>query len=122
MPRITGVEEMKTCNIGVKTQIQFPEAIYRTDVISSDLYNSTLSSTISRRRIEELLDERKRLLTVLVDVLLVRVGVVAVAAVRIRRIAVRLDDARVGRGALEAALAGGELFRQIRVSNTDRVG
>lgn len=59
--------------------------------------------------VHELLDESQRLLTVLVDVLLVRVGIVAVAAVGVGRVAVRLDDGRAGRGALEAAGAGSEL-------------
>jgi len=60
--------------------------------------------------IHELLDESEGLLAVLVDVLLVRVGVVAVAAVRVGRVAVGLDDGRVGGRALVAAGAGGELF------------
>jgi hypothetical protein len=59
--------------------------------------------------IEELLDEGERLLAVLVDVLLVRVGVVAGAAVGVGRVAVRLDDGRAGGRALEPTRAGGEL-------------
>jgi hypothetical protein len=38
------------------------------------------------------LDERKRLGAVLVNVLLVSIGIVAVAAVWVRSVAVRLDD------------------------------
>jgi hypothetical protein len=48
------------------------------------------------------LDESKSLRTVLVDVLLVSIGVVAVAAVWVRGIAVRLDDGGVGGRAGEA--------------------
>ena len=52
--------------------------------------------SFSRSSIQQLLDESQCLLAVLVDVLLVRVGIVAVAAVGIGRVAVRLDDAGVG--------------------------
>jgi Mn2+/Fe2+ NRAMP family transporter len=55
------------------------------------------------------LDEGKSLGSVLVDVLLVGVGVVAVAAVWVGRIAVRLDDGGTGRCALEARWASSEL-------------
>jgi len=54
-------------------------------------------------------DEGKCLLAVLVDVLLVRVGVVAGAAVRVSRVAVRLDDGRARGGALKASGTGREL-------------
>lgn len=59
------------------------------------------------------LDEGQSLRAVLGHVTLVGGGVAAVAAVRVRRVAVGLDDARVGRRALEAAGAGGELQRQV---------
>jgi hypothetical protein len=59
--------------------------------------------------IDQLLDEGHRLLAVLVDVLLVRVGVVAGAAIGVAGVAVRLDDTRAGRRALEASGAGGKL-------------
>jgi hypothetical protein len=65
--------------------------------------------------VDELLDEGKRLLAVLVDVLLVRVGVVAVAAVGVGRVAVRLDDGRASRRALEAARAGSKLLMLLLV-------
>ena len=55
------------------------------------------------------LDESESLRAVLVDVLLVGVGIVAVAAVGVGRVAVRLDDACVGGRALEASRAGSEL-------------
>ena len=58
-----------------------------------------------------LLDERERLVAVLVDVLLVGILVVALAAVRVGLVAVRLDDGRVGGRALEAGVPGGELWR-----------
>jgi hypothetical protein len=48
------------------------------------------------------LDERKRLGAVLVNVLLVSVGVVAVAAVWVRSVAVRLDDGGASGRTLEA--------------------
>jgi hypothetical protein len=54
------------------------------------------------------LDESQCLGTVLVDVLLVRVGVVSVAAVGIGRVAVRLDDAGGGWRAREARRTSGE--------------
>lgn len=54
------------------------------------------------------LDERQRLRAVLVDVLLVRVCVVSIAAVGVGGVTVALDDAGAGRGALEALRAGGE--------------
>jgi len=62
----------------------------------------------SEGRIDKLLDERHGLRAVLVDILLMRVRVVAVAAVGIGGVAVGLDDGRVGGGALEAGGAGGE--------------
>jgi predicted DNA repair protein MutK len=55
------------------------------------------------------LDESKSLGAVLVDVLLVSVGVVAVAAVWVRGIAVRLDDGGVGGRAGKAWWACSEL-------------
>lgn len=55
------------------------------------------------------LDEGKSLGTVLGDVLVVGVAVVAVAAEGIRGIAVRLDELGVVGSALEASGAGGEL-------------
>ena len=54
------------------------------------------------------LDEGESLVAVDVDVLLVVVGVVSVAAVRIGRIAVALDDAGVGGRALESLWTSGE--------------
>lgn len=54
------------------------------------------------------LNEGHGLRSVLVDVLLVGVGIVSVAAVRVCAVAVALDDARVGRRALEALRTGGE--------------
>jgi len=78
--------------------------------LNDTLLPSSLSADRLWRRIDKLLDESKCLRAVLVDVLLVRVGVVAVAAIRVRRVAVRLDDGRVGGRALEAAGAGGELI------------
>ena len=72
--------------------------------------------------IKELLDEGKCLLAVLVDVLLVRVGVIAVAAVRIGAVAVRLDDLGVGRSALEAASAWRELYIRKILARTAVVG
>ena len=60
--------------------------------------------------VELALDEGQRLGTVLVAILLMRVGVGARAAVRVGRVAVRLNDGRLGRRALEALGAGGELF------------
>src|SRR5690349_1266596 len=93
---------------------------YRTDVAlytSRNKHPHPLSQhSLRLSGIEELLDEGKRLLAVLVDVLLVRVGVVAVAAVGVGRVAVRLDDGRAGRRALEAAGAGSELFMLLSVS------
>lgn len=56
------------------------------------------------------LDESQSLRAVLVDILLVRVGVFAVAAEWIGSITVRLDDACAGRSALEASRASGELW------------
>ena len=56
------------------------------------------------------LNERKSLRAVLVDVLLVSIGVVTVAAVWVSGVAVRLDDAGAGGRALEAGRAGGELW------------
>lgn len=56
------------------------------------------------------LDEVESLLSVLVDVLLVSVGVVARAAVRISRVTVALDEGRAAGRAMEAAGAGGELI------------
>lgn len=56
------------------------------------------------------LDESKSLGAVLVDVLLVRVGVVAIAAVGIGRVAVRLDDACAGWRARETSWARSELL------------
>jgi len=49
------------------------------------------------RLLELALDESKRLGAVLVDVLLVRVGVISIAAVGVGGVAVRLDDAGVCR-------------------------
>lgn len=54
-------------------------------------------------------DECEGLGAVFVDVLLVRVGIVAVAAVGVCGVAVGLDDAGAGGGALETGGAGGEL-------------
>lgn len=56
------------------------------------------------------LDELHGLRAVLVDVLLVRVGIIAVAAVGIGRIAVRLDDAWARRRAGKASRTSGELI------------
>lgn len=55
------------------------------------------------------LDEGESLGAVLVNILLVSVGVIAVAAVWVSSVAVRLDDACVGRRALEASGARGKL-------------
>lgn len=55
------------------------------------------------------LDESQSLRSILVDVLLVGIGVVAVAAVWVGGVAVRLDDGGAGGCALEARWAGGEL-------------
>lgn len=55
------------------------------------------------------LDESQSLGSVLVDVLLVGVGVVAVAAVRVGGVAVRLNDGGACWCALEARWTGGEL-------------
>jgi hypothetical protein len=67
----------------------------------------------SKRRclLELALDESKCLRAVLIDVLLVCVGVVAVAAVRVGGVAVRLDDAGAGGRAREATGTSGELDR-----------
>lgn len=59
--------------------------------------------------VDKLLDEGHGLLAVLVDILLMRVGVVAGAAVGVAGVAVRLDDARAGRGALETSGARSKL-------------
>lgn len=56
------------------------------------------------------LDEVESLVAVDVDVLLVVVTVVSVAAVWVLRVAVALDDAAVGRRAGEALGTGGELI------------
>jgi len=62
------------------------------------------------RSIQQLLDKVERLLSILVDILLVRVGVVAVAAVGIGRVAVGLEDGFGSGFTLEAAGASRELF------------
>jgi hypothetical protein len=54
-------------------------------------------------------DEAESLLSILVDVLLVRVGVIAVAAVRIGGVAVALDERWVVGAALESGWASSEL-------------
>jgi len=68
------------------------------------------------------LNESQRLWAVLVDILLVRVGVVAVAAVGVGRVAVRLDDTWVCRGALEAGWTGGELTYIISLILSKKTG
>ena len=55
------------------------------------------------------LDEGESLVAVDVNVLLVVVGVVSIAAVWVLRVAVALDDAAAGRCAGESSRAGGEL-------------
>lgn len=60
------------------------------------------------------LDEGKRGLAVFLAVAVVRSSIVAVAAVRVRSIAVALDDGRVRR-AREATGPGGELSRPLSV-------
>jgi hypothetical protein len=61
------------------------------------------------RLLELALDEGKRLRAVLVDVLLVRVCIVTVAAVRVGGVAVRLNNAGAGWGASKARRTSGEL-------------
>lgn len=65
------------------------------------------------------LDEVEGLGSVLVHVLLVAVGVVAVAAVRVRRVAVGLDDAGVRGRAPEAAGASSKLGRNTLAGRRD---
>ena len=84
-----------------------PSSIYNNQ---TSIFRAVSKQTPNLGGIEELLDEGQRLCSVLVDVLLVRVGIVAVAAVRVGRVAVRLNDGRLGRRALEALGTGGELF------------
>ena len=55
------------------------------------------------------LDEGESLVSINVDILLVVIGVVSVAAVRVLRVAIALDDAGVGWRAFEAAGTGGKL-------------
>ena len=55
------------------------------------------------------LDESKSLRAVDGDVLLVVVGIVAIAAVRVLRVAVRLEDAGASRGARVSSGTSGEL-------------
>jgi len=65
------------------------------------------------------LDEGESLVAVDVDVLLVVVGVVSIAAVWVLRVAVALDDAAAGRCAGESSRAGGEA---LGLAGTDVVG
>lgn len=69
-----------------------------------------LSQDIRHLRSDLGLDESQSLGAVLVDVLLVRVGVVASAAVGIGGVAVRLEPVGLGGRALEALGTGSELF------------
>jgi hypothetical protein len=89
------------------------------DMFGNDIYilieedvvrESSMRPASKRIRLLELaLDESERLGAVLVDVLLVCVGIIAVAAVRVGGVAVRLDDAGAGWRAFEATGTGGEL-------------
>ena len=84
-------------------------------VLILDIYNKGNNfSTMGGATIRDLcgklaLNESQSLRTVLVDVLLVSVGIVASAAVGVSGVAVQLDDAGAGRRALEASRAGGKL-------------
>jgi hypothetical protein len=80
-------------------------------LIEEDVVRESSMRPASKRiRLLELaLDESERLGAVLVDVLLVCVGIIAVAAVRVGGVAVRLDDAGAGWRAFEATGTGGEL-------------
>ena len=85
----------------------------------SDIYNEGDSVPHSKWSLKQrlcsklALDESQSLRTVLVDILLVRVGVVAVAAEWVSSVAVRLDDACTGGSTLEASRASGELWLEV---------
>lgn len=70
---------------------------------------SSPSTNLTHLRSDLALNESQRLRAILVDILLMGVGVIAIAAVRVRGVAVRLDDAGVGGRAGEACWAGGKL-------------
>ena len=68
------------------------------------------------------LDEGESLVAVDVNVLLVVVGVVSIAAVWVLRVAVALDDAAAGRCAGESSRAGGELkYLLIRIPRVGEI-
>lgn len=64
--------------------------------VAATVVAAGVAASVASRGVELALDERQSLRAVDADVLLVVVGVVAVTAVRILRVAVRLDLARVG--------------------------
>jgi hypothetical protein len=101
----------------VPNPVLCPESYYTCVEIS-------LADFPALRLTELALDECEGLLAVLVHVLLVGVGIVSIAAVRVCRIAVRLDDGRVGGRALEAAGAGSELQDAVSrdIHNLELVG
>lgn len=70
----------------------------------------TLWVSFHRLSVQLPLDESQGLLAVLVDILLVGVGIVSIAAIRISSVTVRLDDGGAPRRALESGRAGGELW------------
>jgi hypothetical protein len=96
-----------------------PVRIISKDMFGNDIYilieedvvrKSSMRPASKRIRLLELaLDESERLGAVFVDVLLVCVGIIAVAAVRVGGVAVRLDDAGARWRAFEATGTGGEL-------------
>ena len=65
------------------------------------------------------LDEAESLVSVDVDILLVMVGIVSIAAVRVLRVAVALNDAGVGWRACEAVGTGGKLRSWLDVNTTN---
>lgn len=67
-------------------------------VLSSVSYIRGSSSSV-----DQLLDERQCLASILIDVLLVRVRIIAIAAVRIGGVTVRLNDGRIGGRTLVSA-------------------
>jgi hypothetical protein len=86
---------------------------------STNIYNKAVTSSTKASIAHSYLggelglDESKSLRTILVDVLLVRVGIVAIAAVRVRRVAVRFEPVGLGGRALEALGTGGKLDENV---------
>lgn len=72
-------------------------------IIDISYMNSELCS------VDQFLDKCQCLASILVHILLVRVGIVAVAAVRISGVAIRLNNGRVSRRALVSAGTGRKL-------------